>query len=106
MITEYYKIVMDPSVNPLKDLKPVQKYQIMTYLSLMWTGLFCAATGAYFWFDELLIGHAFVLTGTFITMIVFERAQTHQRPEIVKTHRDYPRADGTAKYDDIWGSDS
>lgn len=104
MFDRYYRFVMDPSENPLKDLRPAQKFQVMTYLSLMWTGIFTGATGAYVWYDELLIGHALILLGIFSTTYVFRRAQLAQLHSVVKTHRDFPRTDGSARYDDLWGS--
>lgn len=75
MLMRYYRLVMDPNFNALNKLHPAQKFQVMTYLSLMWTGLFTAATGAYVWYDELLLGHAFILIGIFTTTYVFRRLQ-------------------------------
>ena len=38
-----YRAVMDPSINPLRNAPPAQRFQLMLYLSIMWTTIFCAA---------------------------------------------------------------
>ena len=91
-------IVMDDEQNPLQTLPPIHRFQIMTFLSMMWTTIFCTAIGAWYFYGELLVGHTLVLLGIFATAGVFRSAG--QSP---KTYRDYPRSDGSARYDDIWG---
>lgn len=89
--------IMDPEVNPLKDLAPAQRYQIMVYLSMMWTVIFCASTGAWFWIGELVLAHVFVALGALVTGATFYSARRK------RIYRDYPVKDGTARYDDVWG---
>jgi hypothetical protein len=43
-----YHAIMDSNSNPLRALPPVQRFQTMLYLSIMWTTIFCAAAGAWF----------------------------------------------------------
>ena len=92
-----YALIMDADKNPLLALPPAQRYQIMVYLSIMWTGIFCGALGAWFWYGELLVAHILFALGALFTGLKFRSAK------VVKTYRDYPLEDGTARYDDVWG---
>ncbi|QJB69466.1 hypothetical protein [Parasphingorhabdus halotolerans] len=91
--------VMNPDSNPLNSLPRVQRFQIMAILSIMWSTIFSTALGSWFYYGELVVGHLAVLLGIFITAGVFK---TSQQP--LKTYRDHPREDGTARYDDVWGA--
>ena len=93
-----YNLIMDADVNPLSKLPRAQRFQIMVYLSFMWTTIFCAAAGAWLWYGELLIAHVLVALGFLVTGMTFHRASK------VTSHRDVPVQDGTARYDDIWGA--
>ena len=39
---DLYRTVMDSEKNPLRHLPPVQRFQGMVVLSLMWAAIFCA----------------------------------------------------------------
>ena len=92
-----YDIVMDESKNPLQRLPKAQRFQLMVFLSLMWTTVFCLAIGSYAFWGELVLGHVVLAAGVLITGLTF---RTVNKP----THRDlFQRNDGTTKYDDIWG---
>ena len=52
-----YRAVMDSDYNPLRSLPPAQRFQLMAFLSLMWTTIFCAAAGTWFWYGELIVVH-------------------------------------------------
>lgn len=93
-----YRAIMDPAVNPLSRLPAQQRFQIMTFLGIMWTTIFCAVAGAWFWYGELMLGHVLLALGFVVTGVTFRRAET------VTSYRDRPRADGTARYDDVWGA--
>ncbi|MBV8521245.1 MAG: hypothetical protein JOY71_03790 [Acetobacteraceae bacterium] len=69
-----YSAVMDPSVNPLRKMPVVQRFQTMLYLGIMWTVIFCAAAGAWLWFGELLVAHVLVALGFLLTGLTFHRA--------------------------------
>jgi hypothetical protein len=45
---QYYDLVMNPKENPLRNLPPAQRFQIMIYLSLVWTAVFCSAIGSWY----------------------------------------------------------
>ena len=42
----WYQVVMNSDENPLHVLAPAQRFQIMVFLSLMWTTIFCSAVTA------------------------------------------------------------
>ena len=63
----HYDVVMDPNQNQLRGIPPAQRFQIMVYLSAMWTAIFCVAAGAWTWYGELLLGHIAVALGVVIT---------------------------------------
>lgn len=92
-------VVMDADRNPLSKMPPIQRFQIMTVLSIMWTTIFCTSIGAWFLYGELVVGHVLALLGIFVTAGVFRSTDRHP-----KTYRDFPRKDGTARYDDVWGA--
>jgi hypothetical protein len=70
----HYELVMDPNKNQLRGLPPAQKFQIMMYLSAMWTAIFCFAAGAWAWYGELLLGHIAVALGFLVTSVMFRSA--------------------------------
>ena len=49
-----YALIMDADKNPLMTLPPAQRFQIMVYLSLMWTTIFCAGFGIWIWYGPVL----------------------------------------------------
>ncbi len=72
----FYKSVMDSNINPLKNLPPIQRFQVMVYLSLMWTTIFCAGAGAWFWYGELIVLHVMVAAGFLVTAFTFRSASS------------------------------
>ena len=98
MMKTFYQLVMNSDISALKHLPPSQRFQVTIYLSLMWTTIFCLGTGAWVWYGTLVFAHVGVALGFLITGITFRKA------EKLGTYRDHPRADGTARYDDIWGA--
>jgi hypothetical protein len=69
-----YRTVMDSNVNPLRATPPAQRFQIMVYLSVMWTAIFCAAAGIWFWYGPILAVHLLFATGFLITGLTFHAA--------------------------------
>jgi len=93
-----YHSVMDSDRNPLRHLPPAQRFQAMAFLSIMWTTIFCAVAGAWFWYGELVIGHILLAFGVVVTGFTFRNAEN------ARSYRDHPMNDGTARYDDVWGA--
>ena len=62
-----YGLVMDPDKNPLWNIHPAQRFQVMAYLSVMWTTIFCTAFGAWYWYGELILAHMLVILGIAMT---------------------------------------
>ena len=70
----HYEVVMDPNQNHLRGIPPAERFQIMVYLSAMWTAIFCFAAGAWSWYGELLLGHIAVALGVVVTTLVMRGA--------------------------------
>ncbi len=71
-----YHAIMDSNVNPLRSLPPVQRFQTMVYLAVMWTTIFCAAAGLWMWYGEMIVAHLLVAFGFAVTGLTFHRANT------------------------------
>ena len=70
----WYVAIMDSSRNPLRNLPPAQRFQVMIFLSVMWTTIFCAVGGLWFYYGELIIGHVLLALGILVTATIFRRA--------------------------------
>lgn len=97
----WYRVVMNSNLNPLRKLQPAFRFQVMTVLSIMWTTIFCMGAGAWFYYGELIVLHLLLAAGTLITGATFGAAEGRVLQRA--TYRDYPATDGTARYDDVWG---
>ena len=95
-----YRAVMDSSVNPLRMLPAAQRFQLMLFLSIMWTNIFCVSAGAWIWYGELIVFHVLVVAGIVITGLVVRQAS---KTAAYRSYRHFPLKDGTARYDDVWG---
>lgn len=98
-IRQSYDSVMYHRRNPLRGLDRTRRFQVMTFLSIMWTTIFSATFGAWFYFGELLIGHVLLLLGVVATGVTFRITERN-----TGTYRDATREDGTPCYDDVWGA--
>ena len=77
-----YQVVMDPYRNPLSSLPAQQRFQIMIVLSVMWTTIFCAVAGLWFYYGAFVLGHVLLLLGVAATGITFRSARkTGAEPE-------------------------
>jgi hypothetical protein len=94
-----FRWIMDPRVSPLRHLTPAQRFQVTAVLGMMWTTIFCLGTSAWLYYGELMAFHLLLAFGALATGLTFRSAAKQ-----AKTHRDYPREDGTARYDDVWGA--
>jgi len=88
----WYKTIVDSDRYALSDLPPSQRFQIMATLSLMWTAIFCAGTGAWVWYGELVVAHVLVVLGLVVTGAVFGSARRRLRPSPITTRS--PRHSG------------
>ena len=78
-----YGAIKDSDRNPLRVLPPAQRFQIMVYLSVMWTTIFCAVFGLWYWYEQLIIGHVLVVLGIVVTTITFSRAPRQVKVPLV-----------------------
>jgi hypothetical protein len=73
-VRQNYVAIMDADRNPLRVLPPAQRFQTMVYLSVMWTTIFCAAFGSWYWYGELIVAHVLFVLGIALTTMTFTRA--------------------------------
>lgn len=74
-VTTNYSLIMDANKNPLGRLPAAQRFQIMIYLAIMWTTIFCASLGVWFWYGELIAAHMLLVLGVLLTGMTFSRAE-------------------------------
>ncbi len=77
-----YSIVMDDDENALQALPKPQRFQVMVFLSLMWSTVFCVAIGSWAYWGELVIGHLAVALGVAITGLTFRAVKTVENKAI------------------------
>ena len=65
---------MSSESNPLRNLPPAQRFQVMIFLSVMWTTIFTASSTLWVWYGELMTGHILLALGTLITGSTFRLA--------------------------------
>ncbi len=70
-VKDTYSVIMDENKNPLQELPKAQRFQIMTFLSVMWSSLFCLAIGSYAYWGELVVGHVALAAGVVLTGLTF-----------------------------------
>ena len=81
----WYSVIMNSNKNPLNKLPPAQRFQIMVFLSLMWTTIFTTGASLWMWYGELLTGHLLVALGIALTGSTFQLADNKQVHEEVKS---------------------
>jgi hypothetical protein len=87
VMKQNYELIMDADKNPLMKLPPAQRFQIMVYLSLMWTTILCAAFGIWIWYGQILAINMLML-GIAVTGMTFEIAdRTRQRATKIRSVR-------------------
>lgn len=67
--------IMDESRNPLSNYPLSVAHMLMQMLAWMWSVIFSIAIGSYLAFGISAIGHALVISGLFVTFLVFQRAE-------------------------------
>jgi len=89
---------MSENENPLNALPSAQRFQLMLWLSLMWSSIFCGIAGVWLWYGELMINHLLFALGCTATGVNFASSKQG------KTYRAVPASDGTTRYVDAWGA--
>ena len=102
MIRNAYNVVMNPDLNPLRALRKIVRFQLMSALALMWSIVFSVWSGMVAWAGPSMAAHAVLLVGVFFTADVFRRASRKNRADHRAQYRD--PGDGCARYDDLWGA--
>lgn len=74
---KWFDTIVNSDRYALNGLPPQQRFQIMTVLGSMWTAIFCAATGAWLWYGEIVIAHMLVALGLVATSVTFRSTGKH-----------------------------
>ena len=69
---------MDVDKNPIMLLPPAQRFQIMVYISIISTTIFCAAFGMWIWYVQTFAFHMLIL-GIVVTGMTLEIADRTRR---------------------------
>lgn len=101
MFANLYAQIMDSSKNPLRNLTPIVRFQLMTVLALMWSIVFCTWFGLLAYVGPSMFVHTVLLIGIFFTADAFRRANERSNADHRRMYRD--SKDGCARYDDLWG---
>ncbi|MEQ8695173.1 MAG: hypothetical protein RLT05_01275 [Bauldia litoralis] len=80
MLTDAYRTLMDPSLNPLSRLPSKTKFQLMTLLAYMWSTVFGIWAGSIWLFGGSVFLHMILLVGVFFTSEIFRYARKETRP--------------------------
>ena len=73
-VSSLYRVIMDSSVNPLANLPKIVRFQLMSTLAFMWSGVFSLWIGNIAIFGPSALGHMILLLGVFFTAETFRRA--------------------------------
>jgi hypothetical protein len=84
MLINAYKAVMDPSVNPLRNLPRLVRFHYMLLLSYMWSAIFALWVGYTCLMGPSLIVHPILLVGLFSTADVFALANRRPQPAVAR----------------------
>jgi len=71
----WYLTIVNSDRYALSDLPLSQRFQVMATLSFMWTAIFCASTGAWLWYGELVVAHVLLVLGLIATTATFQSAK-------------------------------
>ena len=88
MLANAYKAVMDPSVNPLRNLPRMVSSHYMSLLSYMWSAIFALWFGYTWLMRPSLIAHSILLVGLFFTAEIFALANQRSQPAAVRAAND------------------
>lgn len=75
MVANFYRLLMDPEVNPLRRLPKAVRFQLMMVLSWMWSVIFCLWVWQIVFIGPTILGHSILLAGIFFTAEIFRRAR-------------------------------
>ena len=71
-----WNAVMDHRFNPLKHLDVRSGHFLMQVLSWMWSMIFSVSFLSIHYFGYVWLGHLLVIGGVFVTLAIFQRAET------------------------------
>ncbi|MFL0799478.1 MAG: hypothetical protein K6L80_03435 [Agarilytica sp.] len=82
LIKSCWNLVMDNRYNPLRYMDMASQHYFMHVLAWMWSMIFSISFLSIFHFQFVWLAHVLVITGIFITLIVFKRAEKQSLQKI------------------------
>ena len=73
--------VMNENKNPLKNQPIPTAHLLMQMLAWMWSAIFSLMVGSYFVFGVTAAAHTLLISGIFITILVFKKAESDNSVE-------------------------
>ncbi len=65
-MSHWYNFITYSKNYPLRNLPPAQRFQLMTFLSILWTTAFTASITLWVRYGKPLTGHVLLALATFI----------------------------------------
>ncbi|MEM8575681.1 MAG: hypothetical protein AAGF48_13730 [Pseudomonadota bacterium] len=88
MLTKAYRLVMDPTENPLRNLPRMVRFHYMLLLSYMWSAIFALWIGYNWLMGPSLIAHSVLLIGVFFTAEIFALANRQAKSAVAVAPRE------------------
>ena len=82
-ILAYWDSVMNSRHNPLRHLDMASQHYFMHVLGWMWSMVFSLSALSILQFHIVWLAHALLISGVFITVIIFQRAEQQAPTEEV-----------------------
>jgi hypothetical protein len=75
LVSDAWSFVFDHEISPLRHIPDIgTRHMILQVLGWMWAISFCAAIGSYTYLGASLVGHAFPIAATAITVSTWTTA--------------------------------
>ncbi len=78
-----WDLIMDNRYNPLRHLDLASQHYFMQVLAWMWSMIFSLSFLSIFQFQYVWAAHLLVITGVFLTVAVFKRAEETEKEKDV-----------------------
>jgi hypothetical protein len=81
-ILNNWNLVMNNRYNPLRHLEMASQHYFMQVLAWMWSMIFSLSFLSIFQFHTVWVSHLLVISGAFITLIVFQQAEERSAKKV------------------------
>lgn len=78
-----FSAIMDETKSPLRNQSLPVAHMLMQMLAWMWSAVFSISLGSYIVFGVTAVAHMAIIAGIFVTMAVFQQAESKHKVKIV-----------------------